>query len=856
MRAPPRRIMLAKLKQELTKLKHGDHICPFYDNTGEQLAVAVPFIIDGLARGERCIYIADDCTIEEVVQALATAGVDVALQRRRRALRLLTRQDTCLRAGEFAPQAMIDFIRQAEAEALADGFSGLRQIGEMTWMLGPEPGCDRLIEFEALVNRLLTNSKTVGVCQYNRSRFDAPCIHDVIRTHPLVILDDQVCANPYYESPEMVLSNGQAATTSEFTAKRVDWWIAQLKRARTAEEERQRALEKLEQSERRFAEAQKVAHVGSWERDLRTNQVSWSDELYRLFGLQANEVDLSYQQFLNLLVPQDGDRIRTLVDEAIRERRSFNCDYRITLPDGTVHVLNDRGSVIMNEEGEPIRLVGTVQDITERKQTERALQESHNLLRAVIESIPEMLFVKDNLGRYLVVNSKTARFVGKPAEDILGRDDAALFDPETARQFMDVDRRVIETRHAETYEKSGPAFANHTYLTTKTPFWGPDGEVRGVLGISRDVTKQKQAEEELKRQKVIFQTIFDHIPVMINFVDPAGRVQLVNRHWERMLGWSLEEAQTHDLFSECHPDPTERARAMEYLRHPSLGWKDFKNRVRDGRILDTSWAVTVLPDGTRIGFGQDITEQKQAEQALAKYAVGLQALSRRLVEVQEEERRHLARELHDEFGQILASITLHLHAARRAAGAAALPKMDECARLLQQAGEQVRNLALELRPTMLDTLGLDATLRWLAKQHQQRTGCEVQVIGHLSVAPLTPELAIACFRVAQEALTNVVRHASARQVWIELSQSESVLELIVRDDGVGFDVAPTQEQAAGRGHLGLLGMAERVQLLGGTLEVISEPGRGTRIRASFPLREAPEQREPEEKEQDCGPGTF
>src|SRR5205807_403847 len=111
---------------------------------------------------------------------------------------------------------------------------------------------------------------------------------------------------------------------------------------------------------------------------------------------------------------------------------------------------------------------------------------------------------------------------------------------------------------------------------------------------------------------------------------------------------------------------------------------------------------------------------------------------------------------------------------------------------------------------------------WLAEHHQQRTGCEVQVVGHLSGTPLAPDLPIACFRVVQEALTNVVRHARARHVWIELSQSESALELVVRDDGVGFEVAPTQEQAARRGRLGLLGMAERVQLLGGTLQVESE----------------------------------
>src|ERR1700720_882744 len=178
--------MVTRLKQEFTKLKQGDHICLIYENPGEQLAAAVPFIIDGLAREERCIYIADDRSVEDVVRALAGAAVDVVQERRRGALRLLTPQDTYLRAGRFVPKAMKDFLRQAEADALADGFSGLRLAGEMTWVLEPKPGCDRLIEYEALLNQLPTNSKSVILCQYHRSRFGAPCIHDVFRTHPLI----------------------------------------------------------------------------------------------------------------------------------------------------------------------------------------------------------------------------------------------------------------------------------------------------------------------------------------------------------------------------------------------------------------------------------------------------------------------------------------------------------------------------------------------------------------------------------------------------------------------------------------------------------------------------------------------
>jgi signal transduction histidine kinase len=266
---------------------------------------------------------------------------------------------------------------------------------------------------------------------------------------------------------------------------------------------------------------------------------------------------------------------------------------------------------------------------------------------------------------------------------------------------------------------------------------------------------------------------------------------------------------------------------------------DIETYNGEQKTIQNSAAPIRDEDGAIVGavvVNEEVTERVRAEKTVRESADRLQQLSHRLLTVQEEERRHLARELHDEFGQLLAATTLHLHAARDVAGEAARSNLEQCMAVLQGAGEQMRRLALELRPTMLETAGLDATLRWLAEQHQQRTGIAINVVGHLS--GVSGDLASACFRVAQEALTNVVRHARAQHVWIELNQSENLLELVLRDDGVGFDVARTLQQAAGRGSLGLLGMKERVQILGGSFEVDSEPGRGTRIRVSFPLAEA------------------
>jgi signal transduction histidine kinase len=452
--------MTTELERQLSRLGRGEHLCPVHETLAEEMASAVFFMKLGLARGECCLYIANDQTVEKVFQMFAATGVDVAHECARGALQSLTTRATFQSAGEFNPQAMIDFLQRAESGALAAGFSGSRVIvAEKSWTIGPQLTCERLVEYEVHLQQILPNSRTVLICQYNRESCGAAIIHDVLLTHRLVILGEQVCPNPFYEPPDLVL-RGPAQPSAELLARRVDWRIHQLKEARRGAQEREQILERL------------------------------------------------------------------------------------------------------------------------------------------------------------------------------------------------------------------------------------------------------------------------------------------------------------------------------------------------------------------------------------------QALSRRLLEVQEEERRHLARELHDEFGQILATITLHLHAARGMAGTAALPQLNECATLLQQAGEQVRSLALELRPTMLDTLGLEAALRWLAEQHQQRTGCEVQLVGQLSGTLLPPEMAIACFRVAQEALTNVVRHAMAQHVWIELNRSEILLELVVRDDGVGFNVAPSQVQPTTLGSLGLLGMRERVEIFGGSLKVESEPGRGTRVHASFPLTQS------------------
>jgi PAS domain S-box-containing protein len=307
---------------------------------------------------------------------------------------------------------------------------------------------------------------------------------------------------------------------------------------------------------------------------------------------------------------------------------------------------------------------------------------------------------------------------------------------------------------------------------------------------------------------------------MINFIDADGRVRLVNPEWERTLGWPLTE--NLDIFAECYPDPGERARALAVVEGSPGEWEDFRTRVRDGRTIDTSWLVMRLSDGTRIGIGQDITERKRAQEALRSF-------SRRLMEVQENERRCIARELHDEVGQLLTALSLILGRSGHTPGAAAL---DQARQVTAELLARVRKLSLDLRPTALDDLGLLPALLGHVERYTALTGVRVAVRQRgLAGERFEPALETAVYRITQEALTNVARHSGALEARVSLDADARSLTLEIEDDGQGFDPDTALD---GGTSSGLLGMRERVRLLDGRFVLTAAPGAGTRLRAELP----------------------
>jgi PAS domain S-box-containing protein len=230
----------------------------------------------------------------------------------------------------------------------------------------------------------------------------------------------------------------------------------------------------------------------------------------------------------------------------------------------------------------------------------------------------------------------------------------------------------------------------------------------------------------------------------------------------------------------------------------------------------------------------DITERKEAQATQREHTEQLRTLSRRVLEVQETERRRVANELHDELGQSLTAIKINLQAQQHFRDEPPEKLNVENIRIVEDALLQVRRLALALRPSILDDLGLVPALRWLAEQTEARSGLEVRFQQAVEQGRFANDIETACFRIVQEALTNIIRHAEAQHVDIDLRQDADVMVLTVRDDGRGFDPAARRASAVAGNSVGLLGMQERAMLIGAQLDIRSRPGQGTTVQQRFP----------------------
>ncbi|HEY3275797.1 MAG TPA: PAS domain S-box protein [Syntrophorhabdaceae bacterium] len=503
------------------------------------------------------------------------------------------------------------------------------------------------------------------------------------------------------------------------------------------------------------------------------------------------------------------------------------------------------------EEGRVTGIIGTSRDISARKHAEDALRKSEERFRRLAENARDMIYRRSlSEGEYQYVSPASVELTGYGPNDfysdpLLGR---KIVHPDWATYFIAGEMRLRsgETTASCEYKILHKSGEERWLYQRDVLVCNNVGEPMAIEGIVTDISERKKAEEALRDSEEKYRSIFERSPLGIFQTTLEGRFIRVNPALAGMLGYDSPEELIHaisDIGAQLYAEPGERAEVLRTVLE-SDGQRVFENDYfrKDGSRARGHLTLSVVRDENGAphhldGIVEDITEKKKMGEKLQNTMAHLRALSHRLLEVQEKERRHIARELHDEIGQTLTALKISLKRAERAKRPGpARASISEDAKMVEGLIKQVRSLSIELRPSILDDFGLTAALEWYVNWISDKAEVKTEFRTKFKEERLAPLIELTCFRIAQEALTNAVRHAGAHKIVVDLKAVDEELHLTVKDDGHGFDVEKTHKRALKGKTFGLLGMEERASLAGGSLKFISEAGKGTTVHAVFPLQ--------------------
>ena len=688
--------------------------------------------------------------------------------------------------------------------------------------------------------------------------------------------------------------------------------------------ERVRAEQSLQQSQALLSSAERLAHLGSWEWDTIHDKVTWSDELYRIYGIDPHTFRPSYQAFLILVHPDDRAYVDSAIQHAYQNKQPFTFYHRIVRPDDEVRTLFAQGQPILNEANDLSKMIGTGQDVTEQKKAEArlayqtqqltALNQMGQIVTATLDLdrvfkrvIAELLPLLGADGVFILLkekedlvcvaaNERWAEAVeGKrvPAKisiagEVLSSDQAkAVYGPETGRSVLspivETDGYqlqalmvaplrlhnaligVIEAIHhqAEEFDEDDlqllkAAAAWTAVAIDNANLFEAQQQARYTAESLRNANLKLTQTLELN---TVVETLLDHLDDLLGtdqscIFFPEGD-QL--RVWAARGGWT--HLQNSLFVIDSIPPLAEICEQKHSLLIPdtaaAANWPNLLGNTQ----LSRSWLGIPLLSGDHI-LGIYAAGKKQpgafherhrlgAEALTGQAAIAVQnarlyeevlvsrrrlsRLNQKVVSAQEDERRRVSRELHDEAGQALIALKISLDLMRYSLPEGA-KEVDEqliaAANLTSQTMEQIRLLAHALRPPVLDAVGLNVSLEGLCADFANRTQLTIHYRG-LDLPPLPDSITISFYRCLQEALTNVAKHANARQIDVRLTYTSltRLICLTIADDGDGFDPAKNLVLTSPNSGTGLTGMQERFELLGGQVIIESQPGHGNKITA-------------------------
>jgi len=607
--------------------------------------------------------------------------------------------------------------------------------------------------------------------------------------------------------------------------------------------ERKRAEEALRESRDRYELATRAGKVGVWDWNIISGEFYLDPVIKSFLGYSDEEIPNDLEDWVNYVHPDDRKPVMQACKDCLEGKTpDYIFEHRMIHKDGSIRWVDVRGSVIRDAQGNALRMFGTDTDITGRKQAEEEFKKIEKRYRDLVERAGIAIIIDDKEGNFEYFNEHFAGLFGYSTDEMKKLSIRALVHPDDIDRVIKYHRGRINGKQVpSTYECKGiNKDGTVIYLRVDAVPYKKEGKIVGSQSYLWDITERKQAEEALRERQNLLQTILDNINSGVVIKDTQCRYLLVNHKMEYVTGKKTEDIIGKTPYEIYPPEIAEKITAddMQVIESGKPLTVEEKLRLDDDSIYLTTKVPLFDVDGKSsglCGLFTDITERKQAEEELKKSREKLRNLSAYLQKVRERERKAIAREIHDELGQALTAMKIDLALLGEnipEKQKKLISQIESISELIDVTLERVKQISRDLRPDMLDDLGLIPAIEWQVSEYKSRT----RIACELSLPPEEPDLdkdlSLSIFRVFQESMTNVARHAKATKVKISLKKLEGVLELVVKDNGAGI----TEKDVASSTSLGLIGMQERVNFWGGALEITGARGKGTTIKVTVPIK--------------------
>jgi len=601
--------------------------------------------------------------------------------------------------------------------------------------------------------------------------------------------------------------------------------------------ERRRAEEKIRASQQQLAEAQRVARIGSWEWDVHTDEVNWSAELYRIYGIDPSSFQSNLAGYMQLVHPDDRQRVQQVILEMIQQNRStFEYTHRIIRPDGEIRFLRASGQVISRDKDNNIqKMIGISQDITEQVQAEEKLRAGEEMMRRVVAASPIILWATDQEGRFTLIEGRGLSVLGLTRGQLIGESIFTVL--QDRPELIEHTRRALNGEEIITILSTDEGAFEVRYA----PLSNEQGEVTGMLGVSLNISERVRMENALRASEARFRTIFEGSAVGKVIIDLQRKIVVTNRAMQSILGYKASELEGVDI--------TQLILPLDYQTNLET-YNDFftkgthiiqlEQRLlhKDKRIIWSSCTFSWMRKENgdlwfAILMAEDITARKQMEAELAE-------VNKQLVVSRERERLRLAQELHDEPLQELYGLMYQLSDfTKYIDDPEGLNELQSAQGVVGHLIDSLRSICRELRPPALAPFGLEGAIREYAERFQdEHPDIKLEMDLKYDGQILPEQVRLTLFRILQQALSNIVRHAQASLVKIRFQFDSGQIVLEIEDNGKGFTVPKRWVSLVRDGHLGLAGAAERVETVDGKFHVDSAPGRGTLIQVTVPWHTA------------------